>query len=153
MRASVHSSVVEFLSGLDFCSGYKERTLDLVISISLACSLTQWPRMSNEVFPLRLAAACEGPETASVIREELRKFIEADKMAESVNTQWCQVVRRRSAASHTLVQDLARVTVSDSVFVSHMRDLFGTFCFTFNEEGFSRLRQSEAQRHEAEFFP
>ena len=100
--------------------------------------------MANEVFPLRLAAACAGSEQAAEIRRELKKFLEADEMAQSVNTPWCKIVTKRSAARHVLIQDIAKLEVEDSVFVKMMQDLFGGLCFTFNEEGFSTLRQSES---------
>ena len=100
--------------------------------------------MANEVFPLRLAAACEGPESAKQIRSELKEFLKADELAREVNTQWCNVVSKRNAARHVIVQDIAKLSVSDSDFVTMMRDLFGGPCFTFNEEGFSTLRQAES---------
>ena len=78
-----------------------------------------------------------------MVRAELKKFLDADKMAQSVNTPWCKTVTKRNAARHILVQDIGRLEVSDDVMVTMMRDLFSGLVFTFNEEGFSTLRQCE----------
>ena len=114
-----------------------KRSVNLSVNLALC-------RMAHEVFPLRLAAACAGSESAAVVRRELTKFLEADKVAQSVNTPWCKTVTRRNAARHILIQDIGRASVSDSVMVTMMRDLFSGLCFTFNEEGFSTLRQCES---------
>ena len=78
-----------------------------------------------------------------MVRAELQKFLDADKMAQSVNTPWCKTVTKRNAARHILVQDIGRLEVSDDVMVTMMRDLFSGLVFAFNEEGFSTLRQCE----------
>ena len=78
-----------------------------------------------------------------MVRAELKKFLDADKMTQSVNTPWCKTVTKRNAAHHILVQDIGRLEVSDDVMVTMMRDLFSGLVFTCNEEDFSTLRQCE----------
>ena len=109
------------------------------------------------VFPMRLAAACGGVSQAQDVLNELKALQEADQMAIACNTPWCKTVTKRSPMRHTLVVDVAKDACrknwqADEEFVSQMRQLWGNLAFTYNEEGFGKLRRAESSQNKAHSF-